>query len=268
MAFGQDPELDALLASLDDGVGGGGAGAGAGAGAPRRRLSEISVASAKVAAIVEAAERAAEEMRLKTEEKVRARIAEADRAVELRVEAAEGEAREILDAARAAAAGVEAEARENVRAIHDRAAEAREEAERHKAAVLAEASSEAERVRAEAEAYGKDARQAARDDARAIVSEAHAAARGVLEDGTELSGHLSELSESLRRNAERLLNDVKLAHARLTADLDQGAPAGSSIDSAPSVTRGDAAPSRPHPTRPSRPSDDDFEVPEFLPGRR
>lgn len=266
MASGQDPELEALLAG--------------------KGLSEISVASSKVAAIVEAAERAAEEMQRKTEERVRERIAEADRAVDARVEVAEAEAREILDAARAAAAGVEAEARENVRGIHERAAAAREEAERFKAAMLDEASSEAARVREEADAYGKDARQAARDDARAIVAEAHAAARGVLEDGTELSGHLSELSESLRRNAERLLNDVKLAHARLTADLDQASPPGTSIDSAPSASRGDASPSpgfasRPSsvPTRPTRrgagggpsapgPSDDDFEIPEFLPGRR
>ena len=246
---GRDPELDALLSSLSDDGG-------------TRRLSEIAVASAKVAAIVEAAERAAEEMRIKTEDKVRSRIAEADRAVELRVEAAEVEAREILDAARAEAAGMEAEARESVRAIHERAAQAREEAERRKAELLSEAGSAAARVRGDAESFAADAQREAREEARAILAEAHAAARGVLEDGTELSGHLSELSESLRRNAERLLNDVKLAHARLTADLDQATPPGGSIDTAPRATR-----SRPSPPR-RGPSDDDFEVPEFLPGRR
>ena len=94
-----------------------------------RPMSEISVASAKVAAIVEAAERAAEDLRLKTEEKVRERIAEADRAADLRVEAAEAEAREILDAARREAAAAEAKAREGVRLTHERAAQAREEAE-------------------------------------------------------------------------------------------------------------------------------------------
>jgi hypothetical protein len=249
---GRDPELDALLASLNDDGG-------------QRRLSEISVASAKVAAIVEAAERAAEEMRIKTEEKVRSRIAEADRAVELRVQAAEAEAREILDAARAEAAGVEAEARENVRAIHERAAQAREEAERRKTELVAEAGNEASRVRADADHFAEEARREAREEARAILAEAHGAARGVLEDGTELSGHLSELSESLRRNAERLLNDVKLAHARLTADLDQATPPGGSIDTAPRAAR--ATTSRPAPSR-RGPSDDDFEVPEFLPGRR
>jgi uncharacterized protein (DUF885 family) len=251
----RDPELDELLASLGQGS---------------RPLSEISVASAKVAAIVEAAERAAEDLRIKTEEKVRERIAEADRAADLRVEAAEAEAREIVDAARRDAAAVEAEAREGVRLIHERAAQAREEGEARKAAALAEASTEGARVRAEADAYAEEVRQTARDEARAIIAEAHGAARGVLTDGTELSGHLSELSESLRRNAERLLNDVKLAHARLTADLDQAAPAGS-VDSAPRASRGAPAPgfaSRPEPAAPRRRPDDDFEIPEFLPGRR
>jgi cell division septum initiation protein DivIVA len=238
------------------------------AGLGPSRPSGISVASAKVAAIVEAAERAAEDLRLKTEERVRERIAEADRAADLRVEAAEAEAREIVEAAQREADALVQQARRDVQGVHDEAARARSEAE-----------AEAARVRAEVEAYAKEAKQAARDDARAIIAEAQAAARGVLTDGTELSGHLNELGDSLRRNAERLLNDVKLAHARLTADLDQAAPAG--VDSAPRASRG-AAPA-PAPGFASRPSDeprpprrgvarsggdDDFEIPEFLPGRR
>jgi cell division septum initiation protein DivIVA len=244
-------ELDDLLASLGP-----------------SRPSEISVASAKVAAIVEAAERAAEDLRLKTEERVRERIAEADRAGDLRVAAAEAEARELVEAARREADALVEQARRDVQGVHDEAARARSDAE-----------AEAARVRAEVETYAKEAKQAARDDARAIIAEAQAAARGVLTDGTELSGHLNELSDSLRRNAERLLNDVKLAHARLTADLDQAAPAG--VDSAPSASRaGAAAPAPGFASRPAgepRPprrgadrsgGDDDFEIPEFLPGRR
>src|SRR4051794_30110560 len=250
----EDPtptELDELLASLGS----------------TRPMSEISVASAKVAAIVEAAERAAEDLRLKTEEKVRERIAEADRAADLRVEAAEAEARDIITAAREDAAVLIDQAHRGVQAVHDEAARTRSDAE-----------AEAARVRAEVEVYAKEARQAARDDARAIVGEAQAAARGVLTDGTELSGHLQELSDSLHRNAERLLNDVKLAHARLTADLDQAAPAGGP-DDAPRASRGPSPASPtpgfasrpatppPAPRGPSRP-DDDFQIPEFLPGRR
>jgi hypothetical protein len=235
---------------------------------PARALSEISVASAKVAAIVEAAERAAEDLRIKTEEKVRERIAEADRAVELRVEAAEAEAREIVDAARRESAALQAEAREAVRQIHENAAQTRAEAEHRKRAAVQEAQDEGAQVRAAAEDYAEEVKRSAKGDARDIIAEAHDAARGVLHDGTMLSGHLDELSNSLRRNAERLLNDVKLAHARLTADLDQAAPAGPA-DPAPRASRGrsadqdaDAAPAV------KRPSDEDFEVPEFVPGRR
>ena len=43
-------------------------------------MSDIQIASEKVAAIVEAAERAAEELRTTTEQRARERIAEADRA--------------------------------------------------------------------------------------------------------------------------------------------------------------------------------------------
>jgi vacuolar-type H+-ATPase subunit H len=249
MADRDDPgELDDLLASLGP-----------------SRPSQISVASAKVAAIVEAAERAAEDLRLRTEERVRERIAEADRAADLRVAAAEAEAREIVDAARREGEELVEQARRDVQGVHDEAARARTDAE-----------AEAARVHAEVEAYAKDARQAARDDARAILAEAQAAARGVLTDGTELSGHLNELSDSLRRNAERLLNDVKLAHARLTADLDQATPAG--VDAEPRASRTDPAPGfASSPAREPRPprrgatrsrGDDDFEIPEFLPGRR
>jgi hypothetical protein len=232
-----------------------------------RPMSEISVASAKVAAIVEAAERAAEDLRLKTEEKVRERIAEADRAADLRVEAAEAEAREILDAARREAAAAEAEAREGVRLIHERATQAREEAEQRKAAAVSEAQAEGARLRADADAYAEETKRNAKVDARDIIAEAHTAARGVLHDGSTLSGHLQELSDSLHRNAERLLNDVKLAHARLTADLDQAAPAGGT-DPAPRASRGTGAGSGPASTPPPARGGDDFEVPEFLPGRR
>jgi cell division septum initiation protein DivIVA len=210
-------------------------------------LSPISVASAKVAAIVEAAERAAEDLRLKTEEKVRARIAEADRAADLRVEAAEAEARDIVAQARRDAEALITQARIDVQGVHDEAARARADAE-----------AEAARMRVETEEYAKEARQAARDEARAIVSEAQTAARGVLTDGTELSDNLQELSDSLRRNAERILNDVKLAHARLTAELDQHSPPGTSNPSSSPTARrgaGEAA-------------GDEFSVPEFIPRRR
>ena len=238
-----------------------------------RPLSEISVASSKVAAIVEAAERAAEDLRLKTEEKVRERIAEADRAADLRVEAAEAEARELVDAARREAAAAEAEAREGVRLIHERAAQARARGRGAEGRGGSRGRREALRVRAAADAYAEETREDAKRAAREIIAEAHAAARDVLHDGTTLSGNLQELSDSLHRNAERLLNDVKLAHARLTADLDQAAPPGG-IDrrrGLHAVTVGSVSPgfaSKPDPVVSRKRGDDDFEIPEFLPGRR
>lgn len=78
-------------------------------------------------------------------------------------------------------------------------------------------------------------------------------AREVLADGTELSTDLRDLSTSLRVNAERLLRDIKLAHASMTARLDQATP-GAPLESDPRPRRTSSAA-------------DELEVPEFLPGR-
>jgi vacuolar-type H+-ATPase subunit H len=167
-------------------------------------------ASARVAEIIEAAERAADQILDQAEERLRARIAEADRAADNRVQAAEAEALE----------------------------------------VLANAQEQAEKLIADAHQQAADAREEARREAREIVGEASAASRDVLRDGTELSGNLRDLSDSLRSNAELLMRDIRLAHAEMTARLDQGAPA-----STRSAER-----SRP-------PGIDDLDVPEFHPGR-
>ncbi|HEV3000374.1 MAG TPA: hypothetical protein VGW75_06510 [Solirubrobacteraceae bacterium] len=166
--------------------------------------NEVAQASARVADIVAAAERAADELYAQAERRMRERIAEGERAAENRVQAAESEALEIL-----------ASAQEN-----------------------------ADRIVREAQARADELRDAARRDAREIVGEASASAREVLRDGTELSGHLRELSDSLRANAELLLRDVRMAHAEMNARLDQVAPPG----------RPDAL--------------GDLDVPEFHPGRR
>ena len=168
-------------------------------------MTEREHASAHVADILAAAEEAAEELRLQAERRMRERIAEGDRAAHNRVEAAENEALEIL----------------------------------------ANAQEQGDRVVREAQARADEVRDAARRDAREIVAEASAVAREVLRDGTELSGHLRELSESLRANAELLLRDVRLAHAEMTARLDQVVP--DARDTALTT---------------------DLDVPEFHPGRR
>ena len=108
-----------------------------------------------------------------------------------------------------------------------------------------------------------------------------------MREGTDLSGNLSELSASLRKNAERLLRDVHLAHARLTANLDQATPPGpaepslrardeeeaqagaeAARDDAPppgasAAGRGRGRGRRRASTTPEPP--DDLDVPEFLP---
>lgn len=200
-------------------------------------LSETVVLSARLQAIVETAERSAEDVRLAAEQRADDRIAEADRAAAIRVRAAEEEAAEIIAEAHAKAAGLAAEAVNTVDSIH---------AEAHTA--LREANERA-----------KETIEQARNDAREIVRAAHVATSEVMDDGSELSEQLRELSSSLRTNAERLIRDIRLAHGSMTARLDQALPRGMSVerDESPSPSR-----------RRVRPADPDaavdFEVPDFV----
>ena len=159
--------------------------------------SEMSIASAKVAAIVDAAERAAAELREHTEADVAATLAEAERERDRTVRAVQDEARGIVEAAR-----------------------------REGEVVKAEAVADAQRMRVEAAAEAREIHRVAEAEAREIVTGAYASARTVLRDGTALSEQLEQLSGSLRRNAERLLKDVQLAHDTMTAELESAAPGG------------------------------------------
>ncbi len=174
---------------------------------------ELAHASVRVQEILAAAEQAAEEMRLQAERRMQARIDEGGRAADNRLKAAEAEALEIL----------------------------------------ASAQEHADKLLEQAKAAADEVRDGARQDAREIVGEASASAREVLRDGTELSGHLRELSDSLRTNAELLLRDVRLAHAEMTARLDQ-VSVGPPPSSDPASSRTSAI--------------DALDVPEFHPGRR
>ena len=62
------------------------------------------------------------------------------------------------------------------------------------------------------------------DGRASCIYEARVATREVLRDGETMSGHLRELSDSLRANAERLLLDIRAAHAEMTARLDRVDP--------------------------------------------
>jgi hypothetical protein len=200
-------------------------------------------AAAQVAQIVRAAGESAGQLRAEAERRARERIAEADRAAGYRVAAAEEEATEILAAARAEADRLSGQAA----VAHAEAARVREAAEAERTSLLAEAL-------ATAEAEADKLRAAAREEARATTSEARLAAREVLDDGTGLSTDLRDLSSSLRTNAERLLRDIRLAHAAMTARLDQAAP-GAPLESDPRPRRG------------GRSDEGDLDVPEFMPGR-
>jgi hypothetical protein len=200
-------------------------------------VSETAVLSARLQAIVDAAERSAEEMRLHAEQRAADRIAEADRAAAIRVQAAEEEAAEIVAEAQAKAAAEAAEAVNTVDSIH---------AEAHEA--LREAKEKAQETIVQARA-----------DAREIVRAAHQATGEVLDDGSELADQLRELSGSLRSNAERLLRDIRLAHGSMTARLDQATPEGA---------RWRAGDPSPPARRRTRAADEDaavdFDVPDFI----
>ena len=89
--------------------------------------SEMSIASAKVAAIVDAAERAAAELREHTEADVAATLAEAERERGRTVRAVQDEARGIVEAARREGEVVKAEAVADAQRMRvEAAAEARE----------------------------------------------------------------------------------------------------------------------------------------------
>jgi vacuolar-type H+-ATPase subunit H len=225
-----------------------------------RPPSDGQILSDHVAAIVDAAERASADLLSRTEARARERIAEADRASDNRVQAAEDEAREIIEAAERNAAELKAQATAAVQEIHNKAAHDRSEAEAFAETTSADAVRESEAVRAEADAYAVDVRGKAKEDARDVLREAHGVAGEVMDEGTLLSSELQQLSDSLRRNAERLLQDIRIAHNRLTAGIDDARPEGTEPivgDPVPVPALSTDAP----PTR--TPTFDD--VPEFIP---
>ncbi|MDX6721111.1 MAG: hypothetical protein QOJ63_3365, partial [Solirubrobacteraceae bacterium] len=176
---------------------------------------------------------AAEELRETAERRALERIAEADRAAAMRVQAADDEALQ-----------VRSEAHTEVEQLRD------------------EAATEAGALRDEAARIASEARDRAAASVREQVAEARAAAREVLHDGEEISGHLRELGDALRVNAERLLLDVRRAHAELTSRLERVDPAlwNSAGSADPPAPAGPAAAPVERPP--------ELDVPEFVPRPR
>ncbi|HVE66962.1 MAG TPA: hypothetical protein VNB64_00110 [Solirubrobacteraceae bacterium] len=158
--------------------------------------------SEQVAKLVAAAEEAAEKTRRDAERRADERIAEADRAAEFRVKAAEEEARELL----------------------------------------AQAGAESARIRREADEHAKLVQASAEEDARGLTREARFVAQAVLKEGTGMHDDLQEMSRSLRRNAERLLGDVRDAHARLAGEVDRTVGSDDSRPRRATVDAGDDVP--------------------------
>ncbi len=116
-------------------------------------------------------------------------------------------------------------AAEELRATAERRADDRiAEADRAARLRVQAADDEADQVRDEASRYAQEARDQAAVTARELLADARAAARDVLSEGEQISGHLHELADSLRTNAELLLRDIREVHAELTARLDRADP--------------------------------------------
>jgi hypothetical protein len=233
--------------------------------AERARPSAATAAAHQVALIVSAAERAAEQLRLDTEERVRSRIAEGERAAQYRVKAADEEAIEIIQSAND-------EATRARQAARDAAEQAKTAATSEAVAIVAQARQRAEEAIAQAMAEAAKDRSEAEEQSRALLRtaeehlrEAHTAAADVRTEGIALVGHLHQMGDSLRANAELLLRDVKNIHAQMVAQLDR-AQEGMSRTHTPRGRERDG-PSR-SPERDLAPVSSDGEVldvPEFIP---
>jgi vacuolar-type H+-ATPase subunit H len=230
-------------------------------------------AARQVASIVSAAEDAAERLRVQTEERVRARIAEGERAAQNRVNAAEDEATDIgkwaqEEAARLREAGridadqavaeATSEALRIVQSAQESANRLRTESEQAKTAatsealaIVAKAQEVAEQSVREAEEAAKLEHDTAGQKARALLSEARNTASDVRTEGMELVGNLREMADSLRSNAERLLRDVQSIHSRMLAQIERAEQA---------AGRSGASGTRPSPTVDS-PADPSYDAP-------
>ena len=238
-------------------------------GAASRKHSNNSTASAnrrgagattadRVGTIVAAAEQAAEQIRVRTEGRVRDRIAEADRAADYRVRAAESEALEIVkNALEQAEQSKTVATSEALRIV----TKAREEAEATKTA----STSQALELLAKAEEEADASTTKAKAQSREILGEARVVAADVRSEGMELVQNLREMGNSLRSNAELLLRDIQAVHSRMVSELDRVDGGGGQITPPRAIDR-ESRPSR-RPRAPERPApiDGELDIPEFIP---
>ncbi len=182
-----------------------------------------------------------------TEERVRDRIAEAERAGENRVRAAEQEAAEIVAGARAQAS----------KAVSDATGEA--------LAILARAQENADTVMSEASTAAAAGRKETEERSRELLYDARTTASDVRSEGLEIASNLREMGDSLRANAERLLRDVQRIHSQLLGRLDRMDGALGERPVAGAGLGGQAPLTRPARDRATGDNGEVLDVPEFIP---
>ena len=250
-------------------------------------------AAEHVASVLEAAEQAAEQLRVEAEERLRSRIEEGERAAEMRVSAAEEEAAEIVAAAREETSTSIASAREEGSRIlaqaREEAARLRDEAEKEAKRMRTEAEKQAKRIVSDASSKGLEVvgkAQSEADRLRAEATKNHEEAAWRVQDlmraaeqtaaeidieGMQVVRDLRELGDSLRANAERLVRDVQAIHRRMVTQIER-VEASAAKATERGRARGDTehgASSRPRPADRSSAAaapgkDDELDVPEFL----
>jgi vacuolar-type H+-ATPase subunit H len=239
---------------------------GAVAEKPAPGRSRAGATAQHVATIIQAAEDAAQAMRTEAEQRVNQRIAEGERAAQYRVQAAEEEAVEIAEAAQEEAARLRRDSQAQFE-------QAKTTATSEALTIVANAQEHADAAVKQASEAAEASRQDSERRSRELLLDARAAADGVRAEGLELVGNLRQMGDSLRSNAERLLQDVQLIHTRMVATLDNAdSPAGTPVGSS---RPGDGRPSRSSPTsslngprssgRAARNVQDEVDVPEFIP---
>lgn len=91
---------------------------------------------------------------------------------------------------------------------------------------IVDARADAQRIRKEAETEAARVRADAEEHARRLVLDARASADGVRAEGMELVSNLREMSDVLRSNADRLLQDIQAIHSRMIGELEGVTPEG------------------------------------------
>jgi hypothetical protein len=203
-------------------------------------------AADRVAAIISAAEDTAAEVLRDTETRMKARIAEGERAAQFRIVAAEDEAQELVAIAQSEADRLAREGRERDEA-------ARTKATNEALEIMARAQQDADAALSAATATAARLRSEAERESRERLRQARAAADAAHTEGLELVDNLRAMGDSLRSNADRLLRDVRSLHGQMIARIEV-AEGDQPVDGVPDEAR---SPRR----------NADIDVPEFIPPR-